>query len=184
MNPASITQLDLVLAAPEIFMLAAISVVLVVDLFLSERTRWVTFMLSLLTLAGLSWITAMTGVGERTVAWYGTYVSDPLSTLLKLVAYGAVAVAFLYAYGLLRTREILKGEYFVLGLFALLGIMVLVSANSLVTIYLGVELLALSQYAMVAYHRDSSVAAESAIKYFVLGSIASGALLYGMSIIY
>ena len=184
MNPASITRLDLMLAAPEIFMLAAICVVLLVDLFLTERTRWVTFVLSLLTLAGASWITAVTGVGERTVA--GTARTSPTrsATLLKIVAYGAVAVAFLYGYGYLRTREILKGEYFVLGLFALLGIMVLVSANSLVTMYLGVELLALSQYAMVAFHRDSGIAAESAIKYFVLGSIASGALLYGMSIIY
>jgi NADH-quinone oxidoreductase subunit N len=184
MNPASITRLDLALAAPEIFLLTAVCVVLIVDLFLAERTRWVTFLLSLLTLAGASWITAATGVDERTVAWHGTYVADPLGTLLKIVAYGAVAVAFLYSYGYLRTREILKGEYYVLGLFALLGIMVLVSANSLVTVYLGVELLALSLYAMVAFHRESGMAAEAAIKYFVLGSIASGALLYGMSIIY
>src|SRR3954447_10598016 len=184
MNPASISRLDLVLAAPEIFMLTAISIVLIVDLFLTERTRWVTFALSLLALAGASWITAVTGVGVRTVAWHGTYVADPLGALLKTVAYGAVAVAFLYSYGYLRTREILKGEYFVLGLFALLGIMVLVSANSLITIYLGVELLALSLYAMVAFHRESGIAAEAAIKYFVLGSIASGSLLYGMSIIY
>jgi len=184
MNPASITRLDLTLAAPEIFMLAAICVVLLVDLFLGDRQRWVTFALSLLALAGASWITSATGFPERTVGWYGTYVADPLSSLLKLVAYGAVAVAFLYGYGYLQVRKILKGEYFVLGLFALLGIMVLVSANSLVTLYLGVELLALSMYAMVAFNRDSSVAAEAAIKYFVLGSIASGALLYGMSIIY
>jgi NADH-quinone oxidoreductase subunit N len=184
MNPASITRLDLALAAPEIFMLAAISVVLLVDLFLGDRQRWVTFALSLLALAGASWITSVTGVPERTVGWHGTYVADPLSSLLKIVAYGAVAVAFLYSYGYLQVRKILKGEYFVLGLFALLGIMVLISANSLVTLYLGVELLALSMYAMVAFNRESGVAAEAAIKYFVLGSIASGALLYGMSIIY
>lgn len=184
MNPASITRLDLALAAPEIFMLAAICVVLLVDLFLSDRQRWVTFALSLLTLAGASWVTSVTGFPERTVGWYGTYVADPLSTLLKIVAYGAVAIAFLYGYGYLQVRKILKGEYFVLGLFALLGIMVLVSANSLVTLYLGVELLALSLYAMVAFNRESGVAAEAAIKYFVLGSIASGSLLYGMSIIY
>src|SRR5215213_787810 len=98
MNPASITRLDLVLAAPEIFMLSAISVVLVVDLFLTERTRWLTFVLALLSLAGAAWVTAITGVDERTLAWHGTYVADPLSTLLKLVAYGAVAVAFLYGY--------------------------------------------------------------------------------------
>ena len=184
MNPASITSLDLALAAPEMFVLAATCVVLLVDLFLTERTRWVTFVLSLLTLAGASWITTVTGFSERTVGWHGTYVADPLSSLLKIVAYGAVAVAFLYGHGYLQVRRILKGEYFVLGLFALLGIMVLVSANSLVTLYLGVELLALSLYALVAFNRDSGIAAEAAIKYFVLGSIASGALLYGMSIVY
>ena len=184
MNPASITRLDLYLAAPEMFLLGAASVVLLVDLFLGERTRWVTFVLALLTLAGTSLVTATFGFDERTVGWHGTYVADPLAALLKLVATGAVAVAFLYAYDYLRVRQLLKGEYFVLGLFALLGIMVLVSANSLVTLYLGVELLALSLYAMVAFNRESGVAAESAIKYFVLGSIASGALLYGMSIVY
>ena len=181
---ATITPLDLKLAAPETTLLAATCVVLVVDLFVSDRQRWVTFALSLVALAATSWVTSVTGFSERTVGWHGTYVADPLSGLLKIVAYGAVAIAFLYAYGYLQVRKILKGEYFVLGLFALLGIMVLVSANSLVTLYLGVELLALSQYAMVAFHRDSGVAAEAAIKYFVLGSIASGALLYGMSIIY
>ena len=184
MSLASITRLDLVLAAPEMFVLAATCVVLLVDLFLTERTRWVTFTLSLLTLAGASWITTATGFSERTVGWHGTYVADPLSSLLKIVAYGAVAVAFLYGFSYLQARKILKGEYFVLGLFALLGIMVLVSANSLVTLYLGVELLALSLYALVAFNRDSGIAAEAAIKYFVLGSIASGALLYGMSIVY
>ena len=184
MNPASITRLDLTLAAPEMFLLAAACVVLLVDLFLDEDRRWVTFMLSLVALAGTSWVTSVTGFAERTVGWHGTYVADPLSGLLKFVACGAVAVAFLYGHGYLQARRILKGEYFVLGLFALLGIMVLVSANSLVTLYLGVELLALSLYAMVAFHRDSAVAGEAAIKYFVLGSIASGALLYGMSIVY
>jgi NADH-quinone oxidoreductase subunit N len=184
MNPAIITSTDLTLAAPEMFVLAATCVVLIVDLFLSDRSRWITFALSLLTLAGASWITAITGFAERTVGWHGTYVADPLSTLLKLVAYGAVAVAFLYGNDYLRTRRILKGEYYVLGLFALLGIMVLASANSLVTLYLGVELLALSLYALVAFNRESGIAAEAAIKYFVLGSIASGALLYGMSIVY
>jgi NADH-quinone oxidoreductase subunit N len=184
MNPASITQLDLALAAPEMFLLAATCVVLLCDLFLRDQDRWVTFGLSLLTLAGLSWIIASGGVAERTVGWHGTYVADPLSSLLKIVACGAVAVAFLYGHGYLQVRRILKGEYYVLGLFALLGIMVLVSANSLVTLYLGVELLALSLYALVAFNRDSGIAAEAAIKYFVLGSIASGALLYGMSIVY
>jgi NADH-quinone oxidoreductase subunit N len=172
------------LAAPEIFLLAATCVILLIDLFLDDAHRWETFVLSLAALAGAAWVTARTGVDVRTVGWHGTYVADPVGNLLKVVAYGAVAVAFLYSYGYLQKRGLLKGEFFVLGLFALLGIMVLVSANSLVTLYLGVELLALSLYAMVAFNRESGVAAEAAIKYFVLGSIASGALLYGMSIIY
>jgi NADH-quinone oxidoreductase subunit N len=184
MNPASITTLDLVLAAPEMFLLAATCVILLIDLFLDNEQRWLTFALSLVALAGASWITSRTGVSVRTVAWHGTYVADPVGNLLKIVAYGAVAVAFLYSYDYLRKRGLLKGEYFVLGLFALLGIMVLISANSLVTVYLGVELLALSLYAMVAFNRDSGVSAEAAIKYFVLGSIASGCLLYGMSMVY
>ncbi|MGB5102178.1 MAG: NADH-quinone oxidoreductase subunit NuoN [Steroidobacteraceae bacterium] len=184
MNPASITSLDLTLAAPEIFLLTAACVILLADLFLDDGRRWVTFVLSLVALAGASWVTARTGFDSRTVGWHGTYVADPVGGLLKLVAYGAVAVAFLYSYGYLQKRGILKGEFFVLGLFALLGIMVLISANSLVTLYLGVELLALSLYAMVAFNRESGTAAEAAIKYFVLGSIASGALLYGMSMVY
>jgi NADH-quinone oxidoreductase subunit N len=184
MNPAIITRFDLMLAAPEIFLLAATCLILLVDLFLDDRQRWQTMVLSLATLAGAAWLTARTGVEVRSVGWHGTYVSDPVGSLLKLVACGAVALAFLYSYGYLEKRGLLKGEFFVLGLFALLGIMVLISANSLVTIYLGVELLALSLYAMVAFHRESGAAAEAAIKYFVLGSIASGSLLYGMSMIY
>jgi NADH-quinone oxidoreductase subunit N len=180
----SITRLDLVLAAPEIFLLTAICVILLVDLFLSDRSRWVTFALSLLALAGVSWLAADSGVDARTVAWRGSYVADPVGNLLKIVASGALAVVFLYSRDYLRERGLLKGEFFVLGLFALLGIMVLISANSLLTLYLGVELQALALYALVAYDRDSGVAAESAIKYFVLGSIASGALLFGMSILY
>ena len=184
MNPAIITRLDLWLAAPEIFVLAAACIILLIDIFLDERTRWESFALSLLALAGAAWVTAKTGVDVRTVAWHGTYVADPVGSLLKVVAYGAVAVVFLYSYAYLEKRGLLKGEFFVLGLFALLGIMVLISANSLVTLYLGVELLALSLYALVAINRDSGVSAEAAIKYFVLGSIASGALLYGMSMVY
>ena len=184
MNPASITSFDLMLAAPEIFLLTAACVILLADLFVDDARRQITFVLSLIALAGAAWVTARTGVEARTVGWHGTYVADPVGSLLKVVAYGAVAVAFLYSYGYLQKRGILKGEFFVLGLFALLGIMVLISANSLVTLYLGVELLALSLYAMVAFNRESGTAAEAAIKYFVLGSIASGCLLYGMSIVY
>jgi NADH-quinone oxidoreductase subunit N len=104
--------------------------------------------------------------------------------VLKLAGFLFVAFAMLYSRSYLERRGILKGEYFVLALTALLGVFVLASANSLLTVYVGVELLALSVYAMVAFDRESGIAAESAMKYFVLGAIASGALLYGMSMIY
>ena len=112
------------------------------------------------------------------------FVADPMGDVLKLFSYGTVAVAFLYSREYLQRRGLFKGEYFILGLVALLGVMVMISAGSLLTVYLGVELLSLSLYAMVAFDRDSGVAAESAMKYFVLGAIASGTLLYGFSIVY
>ena len=107
-----------------------------------------------------------------------------MAQVLKVVTLLSVAVVFVYSTDYLRRRAILKGEYYVLGLFATLGAMVLISAASLITLYLGLELMSLCLYAMVAFDRDSGIAAESAIKYFVLGSMASGTLLYGMSIVY
>ena len=102
----------------------------------------------------------------------GMYIADELSFVLKLAGFLVVAVALLYSRAYLENHNILRGEYYVLALTALLGIFVLVSANSLLTVYLGVELLALSVYAMVAFDRDSGISAEAAIKYFVLGAIA------------
>src|SRR5690606_17998222 len=171
-------------AAAEMFLAGAICVVLLVDVFLSNRTRWVTYALSLLTLAGCAWMTVRYGVNERVIAFDGMYVADPMGDLLKLFSYGTVAAAFVYSREYLQRRGLFKGEFFVLGLVALLGIMVMVCAGNLVTVYIGVELLSLALYPMVAFDRDSGVAAESAMKYFVLGAIASGMLLYGFSIVY
>jgi NADH-quinone oxidoreductase subunit N len=178
------SELGMQAAAAEIFLLCAICVVLLVDVFLSDRFRWVTYALSLLSLAGAAWVTWHYAVEGRVVAFDGTYVADPMGDVLKLFSYGTVALAFVYSREYLVRRGLFKGEYFVLGLVALLGIMVMTSAGSLLTAYLGVELLSLSLYAMVAFDRDSGVAAESAMKYFVLGAISSGTLLYGFSIIY
>jgi NADH-quinone oxidoreductase subunit N len=140
--------------------------------------------LSLLTLAGAAYMTVRYGVQSRTIAFDGMYIADPMGDVLKLFSYGTVAVSFLYSREYLQRRGLFKGEYFILGLVALLGVMVMISAGSLLTVYLGVELLSLSLYAMVAFDRDSGIAAESAMKYFVLGAIASGTLLYGFSIVY
>jgi NADH-quinone oxidoreductase subunit N len=168
----------------EIFMVSAICVILLIDAFLSDRSRWITYFLSLLSLAGAAAVTVNFGVEERTTVLNGLFVADPMGNFLKLFAYGTVAVAFLYSGEYLKRRGIYKGEYFVLGLAALLGIMVMISAGSLLTVYLGLELMSLSLYAMVAFDRDSGIAAESAMKYFVLGALASGTLLYGMSVVY
>jgi NADH-quinone oxidoreductase subunit N len=170
---------------PEISLTVAICLVLLVDVFAGERRAGLTSTLTLIALAVCAALTVEYGhVGERVLLLQGMYVADELAFALKLAGFAIVAVALLYSRAYLINRNILRGEYYVLALTALLGIFVLVSANSLLTVYLGVELLALSVYAMVAFDRDSGVAAESAMKYFVLGAIASGALLYGMSLIY
>ena len=170
---------------PEICLAVSICVILLVDVFAGERRPGLTSTLTLLALVLSAALTVQYGhQGERVVLLQGMYIADELAFVLKLVGFLVVAVALLYSRAYLLQRSILRGEYYVLALTALLGIFVLVSANNLLTVYLGVELLALSVYAMVAFDRDSGIAAESAMKYFVLGAIASGALLYGMSLIY
>ncbi len=172
-------------ATAEISLAAAICLVLLVDVFAGARSRALTPALSLLAVAVCAALTVRFGhVSERTVLLHGMYVADELAYVLKLVGFLVLAWVLLYSRAYLAMRGILRGEYYVLALTALLGIFVLVSANNLLTVYLGVELLALSVYALVAFDRDSGVAAESAMKYFVLGAIASGALLYGMSLLY
>ena len=160
-------------AAPEMFLVCAISVILVVDVFLPPAQRRVTFYLTMLALLGTALCSVYFGAGERTTLLYEGFVADPAGNALKLFAYAIVAIVFLYSCDYLEREGLLKGEYFILGLFALLGIMVMISANSLLILYLGLELLSLALYALVAFDRESSIAAESAMKYFVLGAIAS-----------
>jgi NADH-quinone oxidoreductase subunit N len=172
-------------AIAEIWLAAGACIILLIDVFVGARRHGLTATLTLLALALGAALTVSYGqVAERTVLFDGLYIADELGTVLKLAGFLFVAVALLYSRSYLENRDILRGEYYVLALTALLGIFVLISANNLLTLYLGVELLALSVYALVAFDRDSGVSAESAMKYFVLGAIASGALLYGMSLIY
>jgi len=172
-------------ALPEIYLTAAICVLLLADVFAGEKRRNLAPTLTLLILAGGAAVTAYyANVDARILLFADSYVTDPLAVLLKLFGFMTMAVALLYSREYLERRGMMRGEYYVLGLTALLGVFVLVSANSLLTVYIGVELLALSLYAMVAFDRESGIAAESAMKYFVLGAIASGMLLYGMSLIY
>ncbi len=172
------------LAAPEIFLGLGACAILLLDLLIGEgRRHWIAA-ISVVTLLITAAIAVMVPVAGRVTALGGMFEIDAMSQVLKVVALLTVAVVFVYSVEYMRWRGILKGEYFVLGLFATLGILVLASAASLITLYLGLELLSLCLYAMVAFDRESGRAAESAIKFFVLGSLASGTLLYGMSIVY
>jgi len=185
MTDTTLTWASVSPAAGEIFLAFAICALLLTDVFAGQRHRSVTPTLTLVWLAATAAVLVGWGtVPRRTVLFDGMYVADSVGLVLKLAAILFMAVALVYSRSYMERRGIARGEYYVLALTALLGIFVLISANSLLTVYIGVELLALSVYAMVAFDRDNGVAAEAAIKYFVLGSIASGVLLYGMSIVY
>ncbi len=185
MNATALTFDTLRPAITEISLGLSVCIVLLVDVFAGAARRQLTPVLTLVLLAVCAWLTVGMGfVPERTVLFDGLYVADRLGLFLKLAAFLTVGLALFYSQAFLTRRGIVGGEYQVLALTALLGICILVSANNLLTVYLGVELLALSLYALVAFDRDSGVSAEAAIKYFVLGAIASGVLLYGMSMLY
>ena len=175
---------NIIPAIPEIFLLGMICTILVIDLFLSDRSRIITYLLAQLALLGTLFLTLNSMSTETVLTFSDTFVRDPMSDILKIAIYLATFITFLYSKDYLRDRGIFKGEFYLLGLFGALGMMILVSAHNLLTLYLGLELLSLSLYAMVALQRDSILASEAAMKYFVLGAIASGMLLYGMSIIY
>ena len=171
-------------AAPEIALLTLLCAVLIADLFVDDEHRRVTFWLAIGSVLVTMYLAFVSGQESRVVIFDGAYVSDSLSQLLKVAAAGLVAIAFLYARDYLQSNDLHRGEFYILGLFGLLGIMIMISANSLLTMYLGLETLALSLYALVAIDRNNAISAESAMKYFVLGAIASGCLLYGISWIY
>ncbi len=175
---------DLIPMMPEIFLLAMVSIILIVDVMLKDGQRYITYVLSLLTLAGCAWLTIKGLNTEPVYALSSMFVDDAMADVLKLALYLAVAIMMVYSRAYLQLRGLYKGEFYVLTLFATLGMMVMISASHFITLYLGLELLSLSLYAMVALNRDSPVATEAAMKYFVLGAIASGMLLYGMSMIY
>jgi NADH-quinone oxidoreductase subunit N len=175
---------DYIAAAPEMALLGLICVVMIADLFVEDEERAATFWLSMASLVVTAVVLYVTAGADRQIVFYGAYVADPLSHILKMATILFVGISFLYARDYLRANDLEKGEYYLLGLFGLLGMMVMMSANSLLTMYLGLETLALSMYALVAIDRHNVTAAESAMKYFVLGAIASGALLYGISWVY
>jgi NADH-quinone oxidoreductase subunit N len=177
-------------AYPELFLLLATCAILLIDMFLSDAKRALTHYLSLLTLVVCA---AMTlgdfNAGQTYYTFNNMFLSDPMSNLLKLFCYVAVGVTLIYSRqystdrGMLGGEE-LGGEFYALALFSLLGQMVMISANNVLIIYLGLELMSLALYALVALRRDHVASIEAAMKYFVLGALASGFLLYGISMLY
>lgn len=174
---------NLQIATPEIFLLTATCAILVVGLFTQPKSQ-IVYWLSQLALV-VTLIMSFSQIGDETITGLsGAYTVDSLSATLKTWILVVAIGILLYSRDYVGDRKIQRSEYFVLCLFAITGMMIMVSATHMLTVYLGLELLALSQYALVALHRDNARASEAAMKYFVLGALASGMLLYGMSMIY
>ncbi|MFT5219051.1 MAG: NADH-quinone oxidoreductase subunit N [Planctomycetota bacterium] len=178
------TPPNLMPALPEMVMLGMTCLVLVVDLFLPQSKRGFTLLLSVATLVlamlALLWVAPQDSISS----FGGSFVLDQMAVVLKLATSVITIFVFVYSRDYLIDHDIYKGEYYVLGLFANLGMMIMISSHSFLMVYLGLELLSLSLYAMIAFNRKSVSASESAMKYFVLGAMASGLLLYGISIFY
>ena len=174
-------------ALPEVVLLVGACVAMIADLRVKSERRTGTYVIAqvvLLACALLTLFIQSVNGSSRLYLFNGLFVSDAMSNILKLAAYVSVSMALVYSRQYLLDRNLFKGEFVTLLLFGLLGMMVMISANSFLTLYLGLELMSLCLYAMVALNRDSAVSTEAAMKYFVLGALASGLLLYGMSMIY
>jgi NADH-quinone oxidoreductase subunit N len=172
------------LVMPEMIVLATVCIALLSDLFFHERCRCIAWICSLsgLLFAG---VVSFLYIGQFSLTLlHGLFISDDTAYLMKVFICLTVFLSFFYSKSYLEDRQMPAGDYYVLGLLSTLGMMVLVSAHSLLTVYLGLELLSLPLYAMTAIRRSDSNSTEAAMKYFLMGAIASGMLLYGMSLLY
>jgi len=183
----TIALIDHLPVLPEAIVLVGTSALLIGDRFVKSARRTASYLGAqlILLLAVLASLYVLNGTGAtRLYIFNNLFVSDAMANVLKLFAYVAVGAALVYSRQYLLDRGLFRGEFLALLLFALLGVMIMISANSFLTVYLGLELLSLCLYSMVALNRDSPTSIEAAMKYFVLGALASGLLLYGMSMIY
>ncbi|MES2217265.1 MAG: NADH-quinone oxidoreductase subunit NuoN [Pseudomonadota bacterium] len=173
-------------AAPDIFLLCMVALALLVDVFLPANRRYVTYYLvqAALIVTFFMTISQYRNYPDPIITFSGNYILDKFAIIIKMYISVVCIFAFAYSRVYIEERKIAIGEYYILGLFAVLGMMVMASAYSLLMIYLGLELLSLSLYAMVAMQKDSLAATEAAMKYFVMGALASGLLLYGISMVY
>lgn len=184
MLPSTFVMADLHTVTPEIFVCGAAFALLMLDLFISPQRRGLIHFLSILVLVAAAVLTARDMATVQTFAFSNMFVRDIASDVLKMSLYLVSAFGLIYAKPYLIDRDLFKGEFYALSLFSVLGMMLMISAGSMVTLYLGLELLALSSYGLVAMDRDNRLASEAAMKYFILGALASGLLLYGMSMVY
>ncbi|MGZ8983630.1 MAG: NADH-quinone oxidoreductase subunit NuoN [Methylotenera sp.] len=175
---------DLITALPEIVILCMAMFILLADLFLKKANRIAIYGLAQFALLVAAYLTFTTHAPSVTYAFTGTFVDDAMSDVLKLMIYLGTSLIFVYSRQYIQLRDMFRGEFYALVLFALVGMMIMVSGQNMLTLYVGLELLSLSLYALVALDRDNARATEAAMKYFVLGALASGMLLYGMSMIY
>ncbi|HIM54231.1 MAG TPA: NADH:ubiquinone oxidoreductase subunit N, partial [Gammaproteobacteria bacterium] len=184
MNTFQFDTASLLVALPEIFLLSSIVVILLLDLFLTKGFKQVTYYLTQASLL-MTGILSYSLIGQpETLIFSDSFILDDMASVFKVFMMGAAMVAMVYSRHYLTQHSLFRGEYFVLVLLSILGMMVMVSGYSLLTLYLGLEILSLSLYTLIAIARKRSGAVEAALKYFVLGAIASGLLLYGMSMIY
>ena len=181
-----IDKLSLIAIYPEIVLLVMACVIALVDLYVTSPRRTATYVLTLLTLGVVAVLQALYATGGQTMYGFsGMTVSDPMSNWLKCFASVAMMVTLVYGRPYSADRGMMRGgEIFTLGMFSLLGMFIMISGSNFLVIYLGLELLTLSSYALVALRRDNATASEAAMKYFVLGALASGFLLYGLSMMY
>lgn len=177
-------NLNLSAAAPEIVLLCALFAVLLADLWTSDENRYITHYLSIGSMLAAAFTQIAVWTGQPAQAFNGFYLVDGVSQLAKLTVYLGTAALFVYAKPYNKAQKMFKGEYYTLAMFAATGMSVMISSAHFLTAYIGLELLSLSLYAMIALRRDSVQTSEAALKYFVLGALASGILLYGISMVY
>jgi len=184
MNTATFSLSTMAPAVPEIVLALLVFTLMIVDLMLREEDRHVTYWLAILSLVGTALLCSFTVGRPSVITFQGMFVADMMSQVLKVVMLLTVAATLMLGRSYLTSRKLLSGEFMCLALFGALGMMIMISAHHFLTLYLGLELMALSQYATVALQRDSVRATEAGMKYFVLGALSSGLLLYGLSMIY
>jgi NADH-quinone oxidoreductase subunit N len=177
-------QFDLLALLPELVLLGMAMFILLLDLFILPQNRSIIYGLSQFTLFAAAFFTFKTHTPAVGFAFSHMFIDDTLSDVIKMMMYLGTSLIFVYSRKYLQDRSLYRGEFYAMVLFGLLGMMIMVSGHNLLTIYIGLELLSLCLYSLVAFDRDNPRASEAAMKYFVLGALASGMLLYGMSMIY